>query len=194
MYLASPDNIRLLVSVFFGLLGGAGGGLLTARRMAILGLNAKEQYEAKAVVRSVVNSYGAQLRYDHDGVYRSDSFPARYAKPEGQAEFVESVLREFPKLSKRARNRLRAGLVELHGEIPLGLAEARLHLPGGYADDDERLRISTYMVKAAFEGELGKTRGLLAELLATQNDVSAHKEALEKTLGALDSMAESVRP
>jgi len=189
------SDARVVISVIFGLFGGALGGMATAGRIAVLGIRAKERYEAGAVIRGVLNSYRAQLLYDHDEVFRIDAFPRRYAGPEGQDELAESILRELPKLSSRKRARLRAGLTELVGKIPMELSEARLHLPAGAADQDEvRQRRLTYSIKAIHEAGSAETKGLLSELFRTQNEQSVHNMALTKTLKTLEEMLKSVKP
>lgn len=186
-------DARVIISVVFGLFGGALGGLATAGRIAMLGLRSKERYEAAAAVRGVLNSYLATLNYDHDEVYRTEAFPKRYAGLEGQDELAESILRELSKLPSRTRAKLRTGLITLVGKVPLELAEGRVHLPGGAADEDEiRKRRVTYLAKAIHEQGTSETKGLLSELLGTQNDEPTHNAALEKTRETLQRMLNTV--
>lgn len=188
------SDARVIISAVFGLFGGALGGVATASRIALLGIRAKERHEATAVVRGVLNSYHAVLSYDHDQVFRTDAFPKRYASIEGQDELTESILRELPKLSSRKRTKLRTGLIALFGKVPVELAEARVHLPEGTADQDEaRQRRVTYLLKAIHEQGTAETKGLLSELLRTQNNQPAHEVALRETLSTLQDMLKTVR-
>lgn len=188
------SDARVIISVLSGLLGGAVGGVATAGRIAVLGVRAKERHESAAIVRAVLSSYRALVLYDHDQVFRTDAFPSRYAGIEGQDELAESILRELPRLPRSKRKLLRKGLSNLVGELSLELAEGRVYLPRDAADPDEvRQRRLTYSVKAIHERGAAGTKGLLSELLGTQNDTSAHDAALTKTLEVLKGMLKVVR-
>jgi hypothetical protein len=88
---------------------------------------------------------------------------------------------------------LRAGLIALVGKVPLELAEGRVHLPAGAADEDDiRKRRVTYLAKAIHEQGPSGAKGLLSELLGTQNDQAAHNAALAKTRATLQRMLNTV--
>lgn len=189
------SDVKLVISTIFGLIGGAVGGILTAGRITVLGITARERYEAKANIRSILNAYKAQLAYNHDSVYRTDSYPSKYADVEGQDELAESVLRELPAMTPRSRRALRQSLTRLVGALPVTLAENRLHLPAESVDDTEvRQRRVTHMLKAINEDQPDQTKGLLSDLLRTQNEKFKHKEVLSNTLSELNKMLHIVRP
>lgn len=128
-------------------------------------------------------------------MYRTDAFPARYAGIEGQDELAESILAELPHLTWLRRKKIRKGLSALVGELPLALAEERVHLPEGIVDRDEvRNRRVVESLKAIHGDEVGRTKGLLSALIRTQNDQKDHAEAYERTLAVLDTMIRAARP
>jgi hypothetical protein len=152
------------------------------------------RFRAISTVRGILNSYRALLTYEHDEHYRVDRFSDRYASLEGQLELAESILVQLPTLNSRKRNRIRQGLLSLVGEITLGQAERRVYLPEEmrHAEDGNTRRVVA-MLKAANEGEQ-PMKGLLSELVASQNDSAAHVSLLEQTLTELEDMLKVVRP
>lgn len=187
-------DARLWISIVSGLVGGAGGGLATAGAIAVRATRANERFRATSTVRGILNSYRALLIYEHDEHYRVDRFSDRYASFEGQLELAESILVQLPTLKSGKRNRIRQGLLSLVGEITLGQAEKRVYLPEEMRDaEDGNTRRVVAMLKAANEGEQ-PMKGLLSELVASQNDSAAHVSLLEQTLTEFEDMLKVVRP
>lgn len=187
-------DARLLISVVSGLIGGAGGGLATAGAIAVRAARSKERFGATSTIRGVLNSYRALLVYEHDEHYRVDRFSDRYASFEGQLELAESILAQLPILGSSKRIKIRQGLLSLVGEITLGQAEKRVYLPEEMRDpQDGNTRRVVAMLKAANKGER-PMKGLLSELVASQNDSSAHASLLDRTIAEFDDMLDIVRP
>ena len=91
------------------------------------------------------------------------------------------------------RAKLRTGLIALVGKVSLELAEGRVRLPPGVANEDEiRQRRVTYLAKIIHEQGPSEAKGLLSELLGTQNDQPAHNAALAKTRATPQSMLNTV--
>lgn len=189
------DDARVLISLASGLIGGAGGGVLTAGVIAVNGAKAQQRYRTAATIRGILSSYRAVLVHDHDQLYRVSHFPESYASIQGQYELAISVLAELPSLSRRKRKRIREGLVQLVGEIPLEFAEARVHLPDGVLDEDaERSRLAMELLKAIHGDEQSRTKGLLSDLLRTQSKMKEHPAIYDQTLGVFDGLLLLVRP
>jgi hypothetical protein len=186
-------DVQVVISVVSGLLGGAVGGVATAGAIAIRGAKATERYRATSGVRGVLDSYRALLIHDHDEAYRVDHYSERYAGYEGQLDLAISILAELPKLGSRTRKRLHAGLLILVGGVTLGLAEKRVYLPAGISDpEDDTKRRVVEMLKALNENKDAKTRGLLSELVSTENDRSAHSALFQQTLTLFDDLLKAV--